>query len=234
MAVVLVAGATPRGLPLAVRLDPEASARQLVLEALEAVAEVSRAAALVDEVAVAVVSVETEALAAAEVVDSVAVVEEEEEEEEEDLVVAEAVSDISPTATVPLTALPPVPVVLEKAASVADVVDSEVIVVQARLAVTETTDEAEEVVVGMIGGPAAQTTSLWAAETDQNARATAVERVGTAETMAHGSVGMKATATTIRDNEGGTDLLRWLKRASVRVCQGYLPFFRLILSRQWG
>jgi hypothetical protein len=233
MAVVLVAGATPRGLPLAVRLDPEASARQLVLEALEAVAEVSRAAALVDEVAVAVVSVETEALAAAEVVDSVAVVEEE-EEEEEDLVVAEAVSDISPTATVPLTALPPVPVVLEKAASVADVVDSEVIVVQARLAVTETTDEAEEVVVGMIGGPAAQTTSLWAAETDQNARATAVERVGTAETMAHGSVGMKATATTIRDNEGGTDLLRWLKRASVRVCQGYLPFFRLILSRQWG
>jgi hypothetical protein len=233
MAVVLVAGATPRGLPLAVRLDPEASARQLVLEALEAVAEVSRAAALVDEVAVAVVSVETEALAAAEVVDSVAVVEEE-EEEEEDLVVAEAVSDISLTATVPLTALPPVPVVLEKAASVADVVDSEVIVVQARLAVTETTDEAEEVVVGMIGGPAAQTTSLWAAETDQNARATAVERVGTAETMAHGSVGMKATATTIRDNEGGTDLLRWLKRASVRVCQGYLPFFRLILSRQWG
>jgi hypothetical protein len=233
MAVVLVAAATPRGLPLAVRLDPEASARQLALEALEAVAEVSRAAALVDEVAVAVVSVETEALAAAEVVDSVAVVEEE-EEEEEDLVVAEAVSDISPTATVPLTALPPVPVVLEKAASVADVVDSEVIVVQARLAVTETTDEAEEVVVGMIGGPAAQTTSLWAAETDQNARATAVERVGTAETMAHGSVGMKATATTIRDNEGGTDLLRWLKRASVRVCQGYLPFFRLILSRQWG
>jgi hypothetical protein len=233
MAVVLVAGATPRGLPLAVRLDPEASARQLALEALEAVAEVSRAAALVDEVAVAVVSVETEALAAAEVVDSVAVVEEE-EEEEEDLVVAEAVSDTSPTATVPLTALPPVPVVLEKAASVADVVDSEVIVVQARLAVTETTDEAEEVVVGMIGGPAAQTTSLWAAETDQNARATAVERVGTAETMAHGSVGMKATATTIRDNEGGTDLLRWLKRASVRVCQGYLPFFRLILSRQWG
>jgi hypothetical protein len=233
MAVVLVAAATPRGLPLAARLDPEASARQLALEALEAVAEVSRAAALVDEVAVAVVSVETEALAAAEVVDSVAVVEEE-EEEEEDLVVAEAVSDISPTATVPLTALPPVPVVLEKAASVADVVDSEVIVVQARLAVTETTDEAEEVVVGMIGGPAAQTTSLWAAETDQNARATAVERVGTAETMAHGSVGMKATATTIRDNEGGTDLLRWLKRASVRVCQGYLPFFRLILSRQWG
>jgi hypothetical protein len=233
MAVVLVAGATPRGLPLAVRLDPEASARQLVLEALEAVAEVSRAAALVDEVAVAVVSVETEALAAAEVVDSVAVVEEE-EEEEEDLVVAEAVSDTSPTATVPLTALPPVPVVLEKAASVADVVDSEVIVVQARLAVTETTDEAEEVVVGMIGDLAAQTTSLWAAETDQNARATAVERVGTAETMAHGNVGMKATATTIRDNEGGTDLLRWLKRASVRVCQGYLPFFRLILSRQWG
>jgi hypothetical protein len=230
MAVVLVAGATPRGLPLAVRLDPEASARQLVLEALEAVAEVSRAAALVDEVAVAVVSVETEALAAAEVVDSVAVV----EEEEEDLVVAEAVSDTSPTATVPLTALPPVPVVLEKAASVADVVDSEVIVVQARLAVTETTDEAEEVVVGMIGDLAAQTTSLWAAETDQNARATAVERVGTAETMAHGNVGMKATATTIRDNEGGTDLLRWLKRASVRVCQGYLPFFRLILSRQWG
>jgi hypothetical protein len=234
MAVVLVAAATPRGLPLAVRLDPEASARQLALEALEAVAEVSRAAALVDEVAVAVVSVQTEALAAAEVVDSVAVVEEEEEEEEEDLVVAEAVSDISPTATVPLMALPPVLVVLEKAASVADVVDSEVIVVQARLAVTETTDEAEEVVVGMIGGPAAQTTSLWEAETDQNARATAVERVGTAETMAHGSVGMKATATTIRDNEGGTDLLRWLKRASVRVCQGYLPFFRLILSRQWG
>jgi hypothetical protein len=232
MAVVLVAGATPRGLPLAVRLDPEASARQLALEALEAVAEVSRAAALEDEVAVAVVSVETEALAAAEVVDSVAVVE---EEEEEDLVVAEAVLDTSPTATVPLTALPPVPVVLGKAASVADVVDSEVIVVQARLAVTETIDEAEEVVVvGMIGGPAAQTTSLWAAETDQNARAMAVERVGTAETMAHGNVGMKATATTIRDNEGGTDLLRWLKRASVRVCQGYLPFFRLILSRQWG
>jgi hypothetical protein len=223
---VLVDEATPRGLLLAARLDPEALVRQLALEALEAVAEVFRAAALVGEVVVAAVSVVTEALAAAEVVDLVAVA------EEEDSVVVEAVSDTSPTATVPLMALPPGLEVPEKAVSAADAVGSEVIADQAQPVVTVTTVEAEEVVVGMIEDPAARTTSLWAAETGQNARATAAERVGMAETIAHGSVGMKATATTIRDNEGGIELLRWLKRASVRVCQGYLPFFRLIFSRQ--
>jgi hypothetical protein len=225
---VLVDEATPRGLLLAARLDPEALVRQLALEALEAVAEVSRAAALVGEEVVAAVSVVTEVLAAAEVVDLVAVA----EEEEEDSVVVEAVSDTSPTATVPLMALPPGLEVPEKAVSAADAVGSEVIADQAQPVVTVTTVEAEEVVVGMTEDPAARTTSLWAAETGQNARATAVERVGMAETIAHGSVGMKATATTIRDNEGGIELLRWLKRASVRVCQGYLPFFRLIFSRQ--
>jgi hypothetical protein len=225
---VLVDEATPRGLLLAARLDPEALVRQLALEALEAVAEVSRAAALVGEEVVAAVSVVTEVLAAAEVVDLVAVA-----EEEEDSVVVEAVSDTSPTATVPLMALPPGLEVPEKAVSAADAVGSEVIADQAQPVVTVTTVEAEEVVVvGMTEDPAARTTSLWAAETGQNARATAVERVGMAETIAHGSVGMKATATTIRDNEGGIELLRWLKRASVRVCQGYLPFFRLIFSRQ--
>jgi hypothetical protein len=224
---VLVDEATPRGLLLAARLDPGASVRQLALAALEAVAEASRAAALVGEEVVAAVSVATVALAAAEVVDLVAVA-----EEEEDSVVVEAVSDISQTATVPLMALPPGLEVLEKAVSAADAVGSEVIADQAQPAVTGTTVEAEEVVVGMTEDPAARTTSLWAAETGQNARATAVERVGMAETIAHGSVGMKATATTIRDNEGGIELLRWLKRASVRVCQGYLPFFRLIFSRQ--
>jgi hypothetical protein len=46
-------------------------------------------------------------------------------------------------------------------------------------------------------------------------------------------VGTKVTATTIRDSEGGTELFQWLKYASARVCQGYLPFFfRLIISRQ--
>jgi hypothetical protein len=224
---VLVDEDTPRDLLLAARLDPEASVRQLALAALEAVAEASRAAALVGEEVVAAVSVATVALAAAEVVDLVAVA-----EEEEDSVVVEAVSDISQTATVPLMALPPGLEVLEKAVSAADAVGSEVIADQAQPAVTGTTVEAEEVVVGMTEDPAARTTSLWAAETGQNARATAVERVGMAETIAHGSVGMKATATTIRDNEGGIELLRWLKRASVRVCQGYLPFFRLIFSRQ--
>jgi hypothetical protein len=224
---VLVDEATPRGLLLAARLDPEALVRQLALEALEAVAEVSRAAALVGEEVVAAVSVVTEVLAAAEVVDLVAVA-----EEEEDSVVVEAVSDTSLTATVPLMALPPGLEVPEKAVSAADAVGSEVIADQAQPVVTVTTVEAEEVVVGMTEDPAARTTSLWAAETGQNARATAVERVGMAETIAHGSVGMKATATTIRDNEGGIELLQWLKRASVRVCQGYLPFFRLIFSRQ--
>jgi hypothetical protein len=230
MEAVLVDEATPKGLLLAVHQALEASVRQLGPEALEAAVEDFRAAALVDEVAVAVVLVEIEALAAAEVVDSVVAV-----EAEEDLAVAEEVSDTNPTATVLLMAPPPGLEVLAKAASAAAAADSEVIADRAQPAATETTDEAEEeeeVVVGMTEDPAAQTTSLWAAETDPNARVTAVERVGTAETMAHGSVGMKATATTIRDNEGGTELLRWLKSASVWVCQGYLPFFRLIFSRQ--
>jgi hypothetical protein len=230
MEAVLVDEATPKGLLLAVHQALEASVRQLGPEALEAAVEDFRAAALVDEVAVAVVLVEIEALAAAEVVDSVVAV-----EAEEDLAVAEEVSDTNPTATVLLMAPPPGLEVLAKAASAAAAADSEVIADRAQPAATETTDEAEEeeeVVVGMTEDPAARTTSLWAAETDPNARVTAVERVGTAETMAHGSVGMKATATTIRDNEGGTELLRWLKSASVWVCQGYLPFFRLIFSRQ--
>jgi hypothetical protein len=230
MEAVLVDEATPKGLLLAVHQALEASVRQLGPEALEAAVEDFRAAALVDEVAVAVVLVEIEALAAAEVVHSVVAV-----EAEEDLAVAEEVSDTNPTATVLLMAPPPGLEVLAKAASAAAAADSEVIADRAQPAATETTDEAEEeeeVVVGMTEDPAAQTTSLWAAETDPNARVTAVERVGTAETMAHGSVGMKATATTIRDNEGGTELLRWLKSASVWVCQGYLPFFRLIFSRQ--
>jgi hypothetical protein len=213
MEAVLVDEATPKGLLLAVHQALEASVRQLGPEALEAAVEDFRAAALVDEVVDSVVAVEAE----------------------EDLAVAEEVSDTNPTATVLLMAPPPGLEVLAKAASAAAAADSEVIADRAQPAATETTDEAEEeeeVVVGMTEDPAAQTTSLWAAETDPNARVTAVERVGTAETMAHGSVGMKATATTIRDNEGGTELLRWLKSASVWVCQGYLPFFRLIFSRQ--
>jgi hypothetical protein len=93
--------------------------------------------------------------------------------------------------------------------------------------VTETIDEVEA--VGMIADPAVPTTNPSAAETDHG---TVVERVGMVETTARESVATKATATTIQDNEGGIEHGRWLQCASVRVCQGYLPFFRLMVSRQ--
>jgi hypothetical protein len=235
LVVVSVDEATPRVLPLAAHpVLGVSAAHQLAPEALEAVVEASRAAALEDEVAVAAVSVVIEALAAAEVEAEASAAA---AEEEEDLVVAEAVSDISQMVTVPLTALPPVHEAHEKvvsaaAAAAADEVDLAVIVAQGQVAATGTIDVVEEAVVGMTVGQAVRTTSLWAAETGQSAHATAAETVGMVETMAHESVGTKATATTIRDNEGGIKLLRWLRRASVRVCQGYLPFFRLIISRQ--
>jgi hypothetical protein len=229
LVVVSVDEATPRVLPLAAHPVLEALvAHQLVLGVLEAVAEASRAAALEDEVAVAAVSVEIEALAAAEVeVEALVAVA---EEEEEDLVVVEAVSDTSQMDTALLTAPPPGHEVHVKADSVADAADSAATADQDLVVATGTIDEVE--VVDMTEAQVARTTSLWATETGQSAHVTAVETVGMVETMAHESVGTKATATTIRDNEGGIELLRWLNRASVRVCQGYLPFFRLIISRQ--
>jgi hypothetical protein len=232
LVVVSVDEATPRVLPLAAHPVLEALvAHQLVLGVLEVVAEASRAAALEDEVAVAAVSVEIEALAAAEVeVEALVAVAEEEEEEEEDLVVVEAVSDTSQMDTALLTAPPPGHEVHVKADSVADAADSAATADQDLVVATGTIDEVE--VVDMTEAQVARTTSLWATETGQSAHVTAVETVGMVETMAHESVGTKATATTIRDNEGGIELLRWLNRASVRVCQGYLPFFRLIISRQ--
>jgi hypothetical protein len=230
LVVVSVDEATPRVLPLAAHPVLEALvAHQLVLGVLEAVAEASRAAALEDEVAVAAVSVEIEALAAAEV-EVEALVAVAEEEEEEDLVVVEAVSDTSQMDTALLTAPPPGHEVHVKADSVADAADSAATADQDLVVATGTIDEVE--VVDMTEAQVARTTSLWATETGQSAHVTAVETVGMVETMAHESVGTKATATTIRDNEGGIELLRWLNRASVRVCQGYLPFFRLIISRQ--
>jgi hypothetical protein len=230
LVVVSVDEATPRVLPLAAHPVLEALvAHQLVLGVLEAVAEASRAAALEDEVAVAAVSVEIEALAAAEV-EVEALVAVAEEEEEEDLVVVEAVSDTSQMDTALLTAPPPGHEVHVKADSVADAADSAATADQDLVVATGTIDEVE--VVDMTEAQVARTTSLWATETGKSAHVTAVETVGMVETMAHESVGTKATATTIRDNEGGIELLRWLNRASVRVCQGYLPFFRLIISRQ--
>jgi hypothetical protein len=71
---------------------------------------------------------------------------------------------------------------------------------------------------------AAQTTSLSAAETD-----TANAMVGMAgTTVTHESVRMRATVTTIRDSDGGTE------RLTAHVCsygfvKGYLPFIRLAL-----
>jgi hypothetical protein len=164
---------------------------------------------------------------------------EEEEEEEEEASAADAVaSDTSPTVSVHPTALLLDLEVHERADLVAAVAALVAIAepAAAPLGMAVTTDEAVVEVEGTTEGLVAQTTSPLAAETDpndQSGHATEVETVVMVATT-HGSVDTRATATTIRDNEGGTELFRWLRCASARVCQGYLPFLRLIISRQWG
>jgi hypothetical protein len=102
---------------------------------------------------------------------------------------------------------------------------------RAEAALEEEKEEAEaaiqmNAVASAIEDPAraAQTTSLSAAETD-----TANAMVGMAgTTVTHESVRMRATATKIRDSDGGTE------RLTAHVCsygfvKGYLPFIRLAL-----
>lgn len=116
-------------------------------------------------------------------------------------------------------------------ASEVDAVATEIVT-----AIEEATADQEAVttgagVVGMTEAPAAPTTNLSAAETD---RATEAGMVGMAETMARESVGTKATATTIRDSEGG---IRAHTTARVCFCKGLSrlsPFFRLNISRLRG
>lgn len=212
--------ATPKVPLLAARPFQEALAHQPGLEDSEVVAEASRVA-LVDEVAL-------EAVEASEEIEVLAVVEEvgsaEAAEEGEALVVAAVVSDTSPTATVLQTALLLVHEAHERADSVVDAAEVASAAIAAQEVVMATSDE-EAAVVGMIADPAAQTTSPLAAE---SVRATAVERVGMVARIRE-SVGTKATATTILDNEGG------IERSPVHgFVKGYFPFFRLIVSRQRG
>jgi hypothetical protein len=233
---VSAAADTPRVPLLAAHLALEALVRQQALEASAVVVVDSRAASA-DEVGAVAALAATEAAAVSVVVaaveDSVAVVAEEEAS------AADAVaSDTSPTVSVHPTALLLDLEVHERADLVAAVAVSVAIAepAAAPLGMAVTTDEVAVEVVGTTEDLAAQTTSPSAAEidpSDQSGHATEVETVGMAATS-HGSVDTRATATTIRDNEGGTELFRWLRCASVRVCQGYLPFFRLIISRQWG
>jgi hypothetical protein len=227
LVAVWVVAATPRRLLLAARLAMAASVHQLALEALALVVEASQAASAdVVEVAVASEVIVDLAAAEAEVLEAAVV-------EVEASVLLVAVSDTSPTATVLPTVLLPVLVVLVKEASVADAVVVEVAtaVIADLVVAMAMTDAAEEVVT--IADPAAPTTSHWAAETDL---AMAVETVGMAATVTttRASVATRATATTIHVNAGGIELSfsGWLEYAAARVCQGYLPFFRLIISRQ--
>lgn len=202
------------------------AARQPVPEALEAVVVVSKAVSAGEVVVVAVVSVEIAPDLVAAVVEADSVVE---VEEEEALVVDEAALGTSLMAMVPPTALPLDLEAQERAASVADVVVALVEIVDLAAAGTGTIDEVVVVVADMIEAQAVPTMNRLAAEIDH---AMAVETVGMVETIAHGNVGTKATVTTIRDSEGDTEPFQWFEYASARVCQGYLPFFRLIISRQ--
>lgn len=114
-------------------------------------------------------------------------------------------------------------VVPEREASVVGVVATAAIVDPEAEAVTETTGE-----VDMTEDPVERTTNRWAVGID----ATAAGTVGMAGTTTHESVATKATVTTIRDNEGSTELVQRPSRAFARVCQGYLLFFHLIISHQ--
>jgi hypothetical protein len=224
----LVVEATLKDLLLVAHLVLEVSAaRQPAPEALEAVAVVSKAVSA-GEVVVAAVLVEIAPDLVAAVVEADSVVEVEEEEEEA-LVVDEAALGTSLMAMVPPTALPLDLEAQERAASVAGVVVALVEIVDLAAAGTGTIDEVVVVVADMIEAQAVPTMNRLAAEIDH---AMAVETVGMVETIAHGNVGTKATVTTIRDSEGGTEPFQWFEYASARVCQGYLPFFRLIISRQ--
>jgi hypothetical protein len=210
--------------------------RQRVPAASAVVVADSKAASAGEEVA-AEALVETEAAAADSVV---AEVEEasaaDVEEEEEDLAAAAVASDTSLTVSVLPTVLPPDLEDHERADLAAAAVAASAVIADqgAPLGMAVMIDEAAAVEEATTEAQAAQTTSLLAAETDPNdqtAHAMGAGRVGMDATT-HGSVDTRATATTIRDNEGGTELFRWLTCASARVCQGYLPFFRLIISRQ--
>jgi hypothetical protein len=217
-AAASVVEATPRALLLAAHQVLVASVRQLALEVLA----LEEAALVVVSAHAAEAEVVSVVIAASAVEEVVSVGVEAVEDSEE----VEVASATNPTATVRLMAHLPGLADHERAA----------LEVDAAVVLAATADQEEdatrtdvEAVVGMIGDRAARTTSPWAAETDP---ATAVETVGIAATTAHESAVTKATATTIRDNEGDTKPFHRLQCASARVCQGYLPFFRLIISRQ--
>jgi hypothetical protein len=196
------------------------SALQLVPVALEAAAEASLVAspvAEVDVVGLAAIAeadsgVDLEVVVEAVVAVALAVVEEE--------------SAISPMATVHPTALLLGLVVPEEEAAV----DSEVVIE----AMAETVGEERVLMTGeaaeaatAIEAQAEQTTSPSEAEID-----IATEMVGMEEeagTTARGNVGMRATATTIRDNEGDTSPLPRLGCLLLGFVKGYLPFLRLTL-----
>jgi hypothetical protein len=210
LVVVLGVEATPRALRLEANRVLEGSVHQLDPEDSEAVVEASSRAALVDAVVVAEALEETEALAAAEEADSAVVV-------EEALAVGEVESVTSLTATAVLqTAHPPAPEVHEREVSAA-VAEVGVVTVEIEAQAVDTVTTDEAAAVGMIAAPAAQTTNPSATESAPHG--TAVETVGMAATTARESAGMKATATTTPDNEGG------IERACARVCHKRLPPF---------
>lgn len=208
MVEVLVVEAIPRAQPLVGQLVQAASVLLPALAALEVVVAAS-AVASAGAAAVEVVVADLAATEEGSVVDSAEAVVVEEVVEVA-LAEAEEVSATSQTATDPPTVLLLVPAPLEVVALEATVeATAEVEVGLAAIAVgpaaTKTDAAAAEAATTAV--PAAPTTSPSAAEI-----ATATVTVGTAAavaaaTTAHESVATKATATTIRDSEGGTKLL---------------------------
>lgn len=222
-----MAVATPKDPPLADHPDPEDSARLQDLEGLVLVA-----GALVEVSAdVVVAAADLEEIALAEAVegevDSVAVA------VEEDLAADEVESATSPMATV--LPMAPLPVLEDHVKGVSEV---DAAVMEIVIAIEEATADqvvamgmTDEEAVGTTAAPAAPTTNLSVAETD---RATEAGMVGMAGMMVRESVGTKATATTIHDNEGG---IRARSAARVCFCKGLSrlpPFFRLNISRLGG
>jgi hypothetical protein len=212
LAEVLVAEATPRDPRLVVLPGLADSMLQLAPVAL-AVEEASVA----DSAAVAVVVVAGLAVIEEASVEVVVV--------EVGLVVAEEVSATNPMATVlPMVRQPvlAVPEVVDSAVTEGVVEASEVIAVEEAV----TTTGAVVVVATMTEDLAAQTTSPSAAET--GIVTAMVGMVEVAATMAaHGSVGTRATATTIRDSEGDTRPTSRLWCLAQGFVKGYLPFLRL-------
>lgn len=162
---------------------------------------------------------------AAGAVDSAATAEEEEAEVSAValavLEVAEAleavgvVSDISQTASLQT--------VLLQAREGEGAADS--VVVEA--AAMEKTDH----LVGMETGtkvPVVPITNRSAAETVTAMVIATKGTVAVETTVTHESVDMKATAMTIRDNDGGTEPYSWLRILAHGFVKGYLPFLRLV------